>query len=524
MSVHTISLAFPGNLSLHSSVSGFPAVVLPPVAPCVLFLFFLITASPAFASEQKSYASRLTGVFLTDTPLIDDLRFLSDEIGGRITGSADNERAVEWAVQRFRHIGLSAKKESFPMVKRWLPKTASVRIEGDGVSFSPRVVAVPFSTPTPPRGANSALIYVGYGLEEDFQKLGQAIADAFVLVETKELTDEDGLITGLFVQYARAREIERAAFDLGAAGVIYMSTRSKGLLYQQKASLGPDNVHPMLTMEREGAKRAIRLLKSHKDLKITVNIDVTTGDQYTSANVVAELPGSEQPEEIVLLGAHLDSWGLGTGALDNGANVAVVIDIARQIRRLGLKPRRTLRFVLFNGEEQGLQGSMAYVRQHEDELDRYVMAIAMDLGSGKITGFFENGRPEINTRLQDLLAPVMGMGPFPTIKEIATGTDTFDFMLQGIATTVPFQAASNYPSNYHAESDTFDKVDQTQLRINASIIAALTYGFAETDVNWQRHDRKQIELLVDSLELTDAQKEFPPWQGWLAGSRGRRPD
>ncbi len=489
-----------------------------------LFLLFLFTASPTFASEQTGDASNLAGVFLTHTPLIDDLRFLSDEIGGRITGSAANERAIEWALQRFHHIGLSAGKESFQMAGRWLSKTASFTIEGDGLSFSPRVVAVPFSTASKPEGTSAALIYAGYGHKEDFQKLGQVVADAFVLVETKELTDEDGLITGLFVQYARAREIERAAFELGAAGVIYMSTRSKGLLYQQKASLGPDNVHPMLTMEREGAQRAVRLLKSHKDLKITVNIDVTSGGQYSSANVVAELPGSELPQEIVLLGAHLDSWGLGTGALDNGANVAVVIDIARQIQRLGLRPRRTIRFVLFNGEEQGLQGSMAYVRQHEGELDRYVMAIAMDLGSGKITGFFENGRPEINARLQDLLAPVMGMGPFPSIKEIATGTDTFDFMLQGIATTVPFQAASNYPSNYHAESDTFDKVDQAQLRINASVIAALTYGFAETDVDWQRYDRKRVELMIDSLHLTDTQKEFPPWQGWLAGSRGRRPD
>jgi carboxypeptidase Q len=489
-----------------------------------LFLLFPLAVFPAFASEQQSDASSLAGVFLTDTPLIDDLRVLSDEIGGRITGSEANERAIEWALQRFHHSGLPAEKESFPMERRWLPKTASVTIDGDGLSFSPRVVAVPFSTASNPSGTTAALIYAGYGYKEDFQQLDQAVEDAFVLVETKELTDEDGLISGLFVQYSRAREIERAAFELGAAGVIYMSTRSKGLLYQHKASLGPDNVHPMLTMEREGAQRAVRLLKSHKDLKITVNIDVTSGSQYSSANVVAEIPGSELPQEIVLLGAHLDSWGLGTGALDNGANVAVVIDIARQIQQLGLSPRRTIRFVLFNGEEQGLQGSWAYVRQHEDELDRYVMAISMDLGTGKITGFFENGRPAINARIQELLAPVMGMGPFQSISELATGTDTFDFMLQGIATTVPFQAASNYPSNYHAESDTFDKVDQAQLRINASIIATLTYGFAETDVNWQRHDRKQVEVLIDSLELNDTQKEFPPWQGWLAGSRGRRPD
>ncbi len=108
---------------------------------CGLSLLFLLAVIPAFASEQNSDASSLAGAFLTDTPLIEDLRVLSDEIGGRITGSAANEKAIEWAIQRFRHIGLSVKKEPFSMVKRWLPKTASVTIEGDDLSFSPRVVA-----------------------------------------------------------------------------------------------------------------------------------------------------------------------------------------------------------------------------------------------------------------------------------------------------------------------------------------------------------------------------------------------
>ena len=487
-------------------------------------LLLLNVVFPGFASEPKSDASTLASAFLSDTPLIGDLQVISDEIGGRITGSAANERAVEWALQKFANIGLSAQTESFPIEKRWLPNSASVTIEGDGVSFSPRVVAVPFSTATPPMGTTSALIYVGYGQEEDFRKAGGTIAGAFVLVEKAELNDEDGLLNGLFVQYSGAKEIELTAFEMGAAGVIYMSTRSKGLLYQHKASLGPDNKHPMLTMEREGAQRAVRLLKAQKDLKITVTINVTSGGQYNSANVVAEIPGSELPQEIVLLGAHLDSWGLGTGALDNGANVAAVIDIARQIHRLGLKPRRTIRFVLFNGEEQGLQGSMNYVRRHEAELDRFVMAITMDLGSGRITDFFTNGRPEMDEILQRLLAPVRGLGPFQSIDEIATGTDTFDFMLQGIATTVPLQAASNYPSNYHAESDTFDKIDQTQLRLNTSIIAVLTYGFAETDLTWRRHDRKEVQSMIDTLQLTEAQRNSSPWQEWFAGSRGRRSD
>ncbi|MEJ8566128.1 M20/M25/M40 family metallo-hydrolase [Elongatibacter sediminis] len=483
------------------------------------FLFLLLAYSDG--AEAEPDASELAGAFLASTPLMEDLRVLSDEIGGRITGSAANERAIEWAVERFRSVGLAVETEPYQMERRWLPGSAEVAIQGDGVRFAPRVVAVPFSTATPSEGVTAPLLYGGFGEEEDFQRMGNTLDGSFVLIETRELRDEDGLLNGLFVQYARARDIELEAFRSGAAGIVYMSTRPKGLLYQHKAFLGPRNAHPMLTMEREGAQRAVRLLQAGKALEITVNIDVNSGGSYTSANVVAELPGSELPDEIVLLGAHLDSWGLGTGALDNGANVAAVIDTARQIQRLGLKPRRTIRFVLFNGEEQGLQGSLAYVRRHNKELDRYVMAMAMDLGTGKITDFFANGRSELEPVLQQLLAPVEGLGPFRFVNELATGTDTFDFMLEGIATTVAFQAASNYPSNYHSESDTFDKVDPVQLRLNTSVIATLTYGFANVDVTWRRHDRKQVEALVNTLELKEVQKDYPPWQEWFSGSRGR---
>lgn len=115
----------------------------------------------------------------------------------------------------------------------------------------------------------------------------------------------------------------------------------------------------MLVMERDGAMRALRLLRDGVTLSLTARLDLETGGPYRSENVIAEIPGGARRDEIVLMGAHLDSWDLGSGTLDNGANVALMIDIARQVRRLGLTPARTIRLVLWNGEEQGMVGSWA---------------------------------------------------------------------------------------------------------------------------------------------------------------------
>src|SRR4029078_12617616 len=126
---------------------------------------------------------------------------------------------------------------------------------------------------------------------------------------------------------------------------------------------------------------------------LTLWIDADASTTATAENVVAEIPGTSHPDEIVLMGAHLDSWDLGGGTLDHGANAALLSDGARQIVRLGLKPARTIRLVLWNGEELGMRGSFGYVREHAAELDRHVVAGAVDIGCGRVTRFFTNRRP-----------------------------------------------------------------------------------------------------------------------------------
>jgi Zn-dependent M28 family amino/carboxypeptidase len=304
---------------------------------------------------------------------------------------------------------------------------------------------------------------------------------------------------------------------------VYQSSRPNNVLARHNAFLGKDNPLPIVMMERDGAGRAMRLLRGGQALSLTVTLDLQTGGPYESFNVIGEIRGATKPDEIVVVGAHLDSWDLGDGALDNGANVAMLIDIARQIRRLGLRPARTIRFVLWNGEEQILVGSWRYTQAHQAELERHVMASSYDIGTGRITGFFTGGRPEIAAATTEALDPIAGLGPFTQIDAPIVGTDNFDFMLEGVANLVANQESANYGPNYHARSDTYDKVDLHQLRLNAAIAATVTWWYANAPVTWRRQSRAEIERLVTETDLDDQMKSFNVWGDWEAGRRGRKP-
>lgn len=307
-------------------------------------------AGPAAADND---VDRLIAAMLADTPVIDDLHALTDRIGGRLTGTDANRKSVAWAASVFRQAEVKVSTEDFEMPYQWQEKVVSATVSGD-FGFDVAVVAKPFSKSAD--ALDAPLLDGGTGSEEDFARLGDTARDAWVLIETPVLDDDIGL-EGLFAEYNDAAVIEPRAFAAGVAGVVFMSSRPKNLVFRHNAALGGKNQYPLLVMEREHAKRALRLLRAGNSLSLTATIGVEDGYSYTSTNVIGEIRGSERPDEIVLFGAHLDSHDLGTGALDNGVNVVMLINIARQITRLGLKPARTIRFALWNGEEQGLVGS-----------------------------------------------------------------------------------------------------------------------------------------------------------------------
>jgi hypothetical protein len=487
-----------------------------------LALALSLLAAPTLGAQRAAPPDpvhQLTAALLEDTPLLRDLAALTDKVGGRATGSPANARGVDWALARFTEAGVSARKEAFTMPSRWLERSASALVTGDGVRFTPRIAAMPFSVATPAGGATAPLVDVGFGTDSDFARLGARARGAFVLVEQKQLLDVDGL----FREYDEAAAIEVRARAAGVKGVVYMGSRPDNLLYRHNVAIGAKNTMPMVVMESDGARRALRLLRAGTPLTLTESLDLETGGPYESWNVVAEIPGTTRANEIVLVGSHLDSWDLGDGALDNGANAVMLIDIARQMVRLGIRPARTIRFALWNGEEQGMEGSAGYVRAHAAELGRHVMVTAFDIGCGRINGFFTNGRADLLPLTEQALAPVAGLGPFTQLNVPIVGTDNFDFMLQGVPNLVANQEPASYGPNYHARSDTYDKCDPQQLRLNAAIAAAVTYGFAQSPTTLHRDPASAVEALMKNTDLPKQMQTFGLWDAWVSGARGRLP-
>ena len=485
------------------------------VVPMVL----LAPGTAPLRAQADPAAARLVAAMLGDTPMVRDLQTLTDSIGGRPTGSAANQRAFDWALERFREAGVEARKEPFRMPALWLERSARATVKGPGVTFDVRVAALPYSTGTPAAGLTAPLVDAGRGTEADYAGLGSKANGAFVLVETDELLDLDGL----FREYTEAGNIERRAVAAGAAGLVYMSSRPGNALARHNAALGWENRHPMMMMERDAASRALRLLRAGTPLTLTAMLDIRSGPAYTTHNVIGEIRGSTKPDELVVIGAHLDSWDLGAGALDNGANSVMVLDIARQMVRLGLRPARTIRFALWNGEEQNFNGSWGYTVTHAAELDRHVMASSFDIGTGRITGFFTGGRAEMVPVLDRALGPVAALGPFEHVNVPIVGTDNYDFMMQGVPNLVANQESANYGPNYHARSDEFGRADLRQLRLNAAVAAAVAWGFATLDLSLPRHSAAQVDSMVRNADLAGQMKAFSVYDAWMAGKRGLRP-
>jgi carboxypeptidase Q len=468
-------------------------------------------------SAPPRVAETLTSEVLSSRSTLEsNLRVLTDEIGGRVTGSAAGERAVAWGVEAFRKAGVdSVGVEDYPIPAQWEAESAEAHL------VSPehiRLRVVSYALAPSTKGPIEApLVDAGEGGRSDFEKLGDSLRGAVALVRSKPMRSFDDL----FAEYQAAPGTVRLAVDGGAAAILFTSTRPRDLLYRHTVTWGTIAALPLAQIAREDGLRLARLLDQRKALRVSLDLRNRVGGPARARNVVAEIRGSDRPDEIVLLGAHLDSWDLGTGALDNGVNCALVLEVARAVAAVG-RPRRTVRFVLFTGEETGLLGSRGYVERHRGELDRHVAVLIHDIGDGRILGYFNNGRPELTAALSAALAPVASSGAGGSNDEAILGTDNFDFLLEGIPNFVADQETDRYLADYHAESDTFDKVDLREARWNAAVAAVATYDFADAaERPGPRLSRAEVSRLLEKSGLAAQMKTYGLWDDWEKGKRGR---
>lgn len=483
-----------------------------------LWCVLAVQAGGALAAPPADPRPALLKRAAGDTPLPKDLEELCDHVGGRPTGSAACTRALAWAEARMREVGLPAVyAESFSVPLKWLPGTSEVRVLAPE-AFVVRSAAAPMS-PSTTGPLEARVVDGGEGLAADYVRLGKTAAGALILVHQKPMKTLDDL----FEEYMRNAPLLAAAQNASAAGLLLESTRLRGLLYRHPVDFGVLAPLPVAVISREGAERMGRLL-TQGPVQARVQLQNETGGAYSSENVVGEIRGREKPEEVVLLGAHLDSWDLGTGAEDNGVNVALVLDVARAFVELGLKPRRTVRFVLFTGEEQGQYGSAGYALKHKSELKNHVAVVVFDVGSGRTTGFAVSGRKELRAPVAKALSGVPGMGEKAHSLDAFDGTDNFDFLLAGIPTFVADQDAVPYLPDYHAESDVYERVNLQEAKRNAGLAAVLVWALAESPERpGKQQNRAEVEALLKASKLDAQMKAFRHWDDWVEGKRGFPP-
>jgi carboxypeptidase Q len=470
----------------------------------------------AVASAQNP-VDQVIAEALKPSPLETNLRKLTDEIGGRVPGTLAMRQAVDWGVAAFKAAGAdSVRTENFTIPAAWAEGFTRMNIAAPE-RFDVRVVSLAWA-PAMPARQDIPVIDVGEGKTEDFNKAGN-VSGALLLVHSNEMAKWDDL----FEEYLRAPGIILRARQAKALAIAFQSTRPHDLLYRHTDSLqGEIGPIPAVLVAREDAARMARLLASGQKLRADLAIPNRIGGAITASNVVAEIRGSEKPGEFVILGAHLDSWELGTGALDNGCNAALVIDALRAIKTAGLRPRRSIRFILFSGEEEGLVGSHAYAVAHRKELDKAAAVIVFDSGTGRVTGFSLGGRKDVVDAANKLVAPLKQFDAATLLTTAEWGTDHFDFMLEGVPTFVAEQEEANYLINYHAMSDTFDKVDLAQLKKHVAEAAALTFAIAYAPERiGPRLHHAQIEQTMVETHLDELMKTFGMWQPWQDGKWGR---
>lgn len=469
-----------------------------------------------FALAQNS-TSRVIAEALKPSPLESNLEHLTDRIGGRVPGTPAMQKAVQWGIDAFKAAGAdNVHTEDFSIQASWAEGATEMNVTAPE-RFKVRAVSIAWGPALAPQH-NARIVDVGEGAAEDFARAGD-VSGAIVLVHSGEMHVWDDL----FAEYVKAPGTIDRAVKAKALAIAIQSTRPNDLLYRHtNAADGEIDRIPQVLVAREDAGRMARLLASGEKLQADLSIPNRIGGPITASNVIAELRGSEKPDEFVVLGAHLDSWELGTGALDNGCNAALVVDALRAIKSSGVRPKRTIRFILFSGEEEGLIGSHRYVTAHRGEMDNVAGVVIFDSGIGKVTGFSLGGRKDMVDSVNALAAPLKQFDAATMTTDASTGTDHFDFLLEGVPTLVANQEEDNYLLNYHAMSDTFDRVDLARLKKHVAEAAAITFAIADAPGRiGVRLDREQIAQTLRETHLDDQMKGFGEWDDWAAGKRGR---
>ena len=409
------------------------------------------------------------------------LSHLSDNIGPRLSGTPQAEEAVRWTTRQFRSWGIDVRNEPV-MVPKWRRGAEEARLVSHN---NQRIVLTTLggSVATAAEGITAEAVAVeSY---EELDSLGEKVRGKIVLFN-HALDREKVLSDRAFEAYRdavvfRGSGASRAA-KAGAVAALVRSVTSSSLRTPHTGALRYEEDLPRIpaaAVTTEDAELIARLLGKGEKVRIFLRLTPRSYGDVPSSNVVAQIRGREKPEEIVLLAAHLDSWDLGTGAIDNGSGVAMVMETMRILKTMELAPRRTVRAVLFMNEENGLRGARAYFQDHVHELSHHVAAIESDAGTAAPVGFVTTLQDDALLRFQQRLGFLEKLGATRLTYANRTGADTSPLVAAGIVGFGLLTDSRHYFDYHHTPADTLDKVDPVELTRNSAAIAALAWTLAE---------------------------------------------
>src|SRR5262249_17027352 len=398
-------------------------------------------------------------------------------IGPRLTGTAAFERAAQWAAQQLRAVGVaSVTLEPFTIADAWERDHATARIVAP--IDRPLEVASLGWTPSTPAGG-----IVGDVVSIDHITPGRIAADPTHVQGRIVLLRDDEMVGPADVVARRHRALDAALRDAGALAILSPDPDGGNVLSARDRAAGAAmGVLPAAQVTADDARTIRRLVeKGRVRVAIELRNRVSAGPVRVS-NVVGEIRGRERADEWVIVGAHLDSWDVGPAAQDNATGVAMVLDAARAIAALDERPRRSIRFVLWGGEEQGQLGSGEYAHAHAAELDDCVAVLNSDAGTGRLIGWTTPHRADVAAAVRPLLQPlqrVVGRIVVDTSLRYAFQSDGAAFVRAGIPMLDLNADDSRYEDIHHKASDTIERVDAQQLTAGAAAVAATAYAIAD---------------------------------------------
>jgi hypothetical protein len=428
----------------------------------------------------------------------DDLRYLTGVIGPRLTGSDGMRRAAEWMAERLRAYGAdSVWLEPVSISRGWARGPFSLRLvspherwlQGASVGWAPGTEGE----------VEGDVVHVDARSEREFrERFRGRLRGAWVI--TRAPMPMFDVFRPSAADSARVRDARAALLAPpadsagerylalrdsllvaeGIAGTIMSSDKDRGLLTMSGT---PRSVRarPALIVSHETFTELHRLLAGGERVRLAARVENRFLGPTVSHNVIAELRGGTSPDETVILGAHLDSWDLATGATDNGAGVVAVTEALRVIAATGKRPARSIRVVLFTGEEQGLLGSSAYVAAHASELGRVQAVLVVDNGSGRISGIALQGRDELRVVWERLFRPLAPLGPFAVEHRVRTGSDHLPFLRAGVPAYLVNQEFKSYDWTWHTQADGYDNIVAGDLPQIGTVLAGVAWGLADAE-------------------------------------------